>query len=365
MPARRTARLQASCSATGVTIANPFDIHTYLWFDPPRAAGASSTRCCTPATTPSASCSTARRRPQADTVGVRCRHRRVHRRRAGRADARGADRLAAGDDLARACASSCLAGGVVPLQGQREALEALALAGAVGARVARPAPRSRLRSPRRAAGAVADAATLSEHEGKAALAAFGVPVAGGRDRRAARRGRRRGQAIGFPVVIKALSARTWSTRPRSGGVVLNVRSSRRGCRRRRAAPRGARPIAAGRADDRRRRRRDPGRRHRRSAVRPGAGARRRRRADRYLRGQRDACCRRGRRDRSAPRSAGCEVAQLLAGFRGKPAGRRAGAGRRRPRGRALRRRPRRHAARNRRQSDHRPPAAAAWSRSTS
>src|SRR6185312_12018673 len=66
----------------------------------------------------------------------------------------------------------CLARGIVPLQGQRESLEALDLAGAVGerwaagAKVALAIPRQ---PPRRAR-------SLGEHDAKRALADFGVPL---------------------------------------------------------------------------------------------------------------------------------------------------------------------------------------------
>ena len=76
------------------------------------------------------------------------------------------------ESLPRATREQCLAAGIVPLQGQREALEALDLAGAVGETWARggcgaAAP---------AAPAAAGAAHAAEHEAKQALAAFGVPV---------------------------------------------------------------------------------------------------------------------------------------------------------------------------------------------
>ena len=65
----------------------------------------------------------------------------------------------------------CLDGGIVPLQGQREALEAIALAGAVGI-AWRAGPGVELRipptKPRRGG---ADVYSLSEAEGKAALRA--------------------------------------------------------------------------------------------------------------------------------------------------------------------------------------------------
>ena len=70
---------------------------------------------------------------------------------------------------------------------------------------------------------VADAVALAENAGKAALAAFGLPVPLARAVPPAEAARA-AEAIGFPVVIKALSA-TLTHKSEVGGVVLNVRSA--------------------------------------------------------------------------------------------------------------------------------------------
>ena len=106
----------------------------------------------------------------------------------------------------------------MPLQGQREALEALDLAAAVGAAWSAAAD-VELRRPQRTA---AGTRTLTEHAAKQALAAFGVPVpraqlcgVPGAAAVAA--------AIGFPVVIKAAGGGL-EHKSEVGGVILNVRS---------------------------------------------------------------------------------------------------------------------------------------------
>jgi acetyl-CoA synthetase len=122
----------------------------------------------------------------------------------------------------------CLDGGVVPLQGQREALEALSMAGSIGA-AWRGTAGPELHIPSVPASGPAppgspDAIrTLNEAEGKHALAAFGVPVPNGRvvavtavaDTAA---------ALGFPVVIKAVGSHL-EHKSELGGVVVNVRSA--------------------------------------------------------------------------------------------------------------------------------------------
>jgi acetyl-CoA synthetase len=112
----------------------------------------------------------------------------------------------------------CLEAGVVPLQGQREALEALSLAGAAGEcwhhgagvtlEIPRPADKAAVR-------------TLTEPQGKAALAAFGVRVPSSRTVPVAAVADT-AQAIGFPVVLKAVSEQL-AHKSDAGGVVLNVR----------------------------------------------------------------------------------------------------------------------------------------------
>jgi acyl-CoA synthetase (NDP forming) len=119
----------------------------------------------------------------------------------------------------RATRERCLAAGIVPLQGQREALEALDLAGAVG-EVWKRGAALELQRPRALA---ATAYSLSEHDAKQALAPYGVRVprsrliAPGEAAEAA-------CALGFPVAIKAAGA-ALEHKSDIGGVVLNVRSA--------------------------------------------------------------------------------------------------------------------------------------------
>ena len=113
----------------------------------------------------------------------------------------------------------CLASGVVPLQGQREGLEALALAAEVGmAQTSGVFPA--LSRPRPRQGAVH---SLDEHAGKQALAAAGVTVPRGvvvPATQAARAATR----IGFPVAIK-VSSPALEHKTERGGVVLGVTSA--------------------------------------------------------------------------------------------------------------------------------------------
>src|ERR1700675_2293787 len=201
-----------------VTIANPFDIHTCLWFDPPALTRVFS----------------AVLKGGYDAAGFM-----LDSPPEGQADAAAYDAVidvfidaARGTATRAALIASlpetmsarirlrCLDGGVVPLQGQREALEALSLAGSVGAawsgnvcvQLQRPPPR-------------ADASTirsLAEHEGKAALAAFGVSIPKGK-RVPVHAAAAAALTLGFPVVLKATGSHL-THKTEVGGVVLNVRS---------------------------------------------------------------------------------------------------------------------------------------------
>ena len=122
------------------------------------------------------------------------------------------------ESLGSAIREKCLASGIVPLQGQREALEALDLAGAVGEAWKR-GPALELQRPR---AAPATAHSLSEHAAKQALAAYGVPVPRARLSTPAEAADT-AAALGFPVVIKAAGA-TLEHKSDVGGVVLNLRS---------------------------------------------------------------------------------------------------------------------------------------------
>jgi acyl-CoA synthetase (NDP forming) len=203
-----------------VTIANPFDIHTYLWFDPPAlrkvfyevlhagfdAAGFMLD--CPP-------------EQKADTaafdavIGVFIEA------------ARGAPTRAAliaslPETLSVRVRERCLANGVIPLQGQREALEALALAGAVGA-AWRSNPTVDLNLPAAEACAHHDVYALGEREGKTALADFGLTIPRGKIV-AASAAAEAAVELGFPVVIKAAAA-DLEHKSEIGGVALNIRSA--------------------------------------------------------------------------------------------------------------------------------------------
>jgi acetate---CoA ligase (ADP-forming) len=209
-----------------VVIANPFDFHTHVWFDRPRLHSLFSIV----------------HRAGYDAVGFM-----VDCPPEGEADpasyvaaieeflaaypgapARAALISSLPESMSVATRARCLDAGVMPLQGQREALEALDQAAAIGAAWARGATVELRRPSRRDDPGVAPPAspgrdrTLAEHEGKAALAARGVPVPRSQvvtadDAASAAR------ALGFPVVIKA----TGNIEHKSdiGGVVLDVRSA--------------------------------------------------------------------------------------------------------------------------------------------
>ena len=100
-------------------------------------------------------------------------------------------------------------------------MEALSLAGGIGsAWRGNPTPQLHV-PPKRAAGA--PARSLSEAEGKAALAAFGVSIPAGRVA-TVDEAPGAAAAVGFPVVIKAVAAHL-EHKSEVGGVVLNVRSA--------------------------------------------------------------------------------------------------------------------------------------------
>ena len=215
IPAAAAASLREILSGR-VHISNPFDFHTHVWFDHPRQhamfsvaqrAGFDAVAFlvdCPPAGADDSTYVSVIEEFAAALPG---------------AATRGAIISSLPESLSPATREKCLARGVVPLQGQREALEALDLAGAVGEAWARGAA-VELRRPRAAPAA---ARPLSEHEGKQALAAFGVPIprshlVAPHEVAAA------AAALGFPVVIKAAGA-TLEHKSDVGGVVLNVRTT--------------------------------------------------------------------------------------------------------------------------------------------
>jgi acyl-CoA synthetase (NDP forming) len=216
IPAAAAASLREILSDR-VHISNPFDFHTHVWFDRPRQHAMFSVV----------------QRAGFDVVGflVDCPPEGVADDSAyvsvieqfaaalPGATSRGAVIASLPESLSRATREKCLAAGIVPLQGQREALEALDLAGAVGETWARGAA-VHLHIPRAAA---RSARTLTEHEGKSALAAFGVPVPRSRVVNAGEASEA-AAVLGFPVVIKAAGA-ALEHKSEVDGVVLNVRSA--------------------------------------------------------------------------------------------------------------------------------------------
>lgn len=213
-----------------VTLSNPFDFHTHIWFDRPRlhslfsiVHGAGYDAVGLMVDSPP--------EDQADPASyVAC----IEEFLAAYpgAPARAALISSLPESVAAGIRARCLAAGVTPLQGQREALEALDHAAMIGAAWARGAAVELCRPRRHSApgpeahGAEAGASrtrgrTLPEHEGKAALAAYGVPVPRSRivtaDKAASA-----ARALGFPVVMKAAGA--FEHKSDIGGVILDVRT---------------------------------------------------------------------------------------------------------------------------------------------
>ena len=199
-----------------VTIANPFDMHTYLWFDHPalRRLFDEVFRADVDAVGFMLDCPPAPADVSAYT-GV------IEQFVAAAAGARPRAAFISSlpETTSRAVRDACLRGGVVPLQGQREALEALDRAGAIGQAWRNgPGPVLQIARP-----SSAPVVTLREAEGKAALAAYGVNVPRSSIVPCAEAAAA-AAAIGFPVAIKASSAGL-EHKTEVGGVVLGVRTA--------------------------------------------------------------------------------------------------------------------------------------------
>lgn len=202
-----------------VNIANPFDFHTHIWFD--RAAMHSMfsvvQRSGYDAVGFMLDC------PPADQADPKAYVDAIEEFIAAHPPAGptlGAVISSLPESMAASSREMCFAAGIVPLQGQRQALEALDLAAGIGEAWSRGA-RVELRKP---TGEPPNRVkTLSEPEGKAALAAFGVRVPDSRIV-GARAAAEAAAAIGFPVVIKAASA-ALEHKSEVGGVVVNIRSA--------------------------------------------------------------------------------------------------------------------------------------------
>ncbi len=216
-----------------VTIANPFDIHTYLWFDPPALGRVFSTAMNSGYDAvgfmldfpPEETADTAAFDAAIDVFIAAARGAGAT---AARAPSRAALIASLPETISARVRRRCMEGGVVPLQGQREALEALALAGAAGCAWRGAGVQLRGAANRgaasRAAPLVPNAVyTLSEYDGKAALAKFRVPIPRGQ-LAAPARAAEVAASVGFPVVIKAVGAHL-EHKTEVRGVELNVRTS--------------------------------------------------------------------------------------------------------------------------------------------
>ena len=210
-----------------VTVANPFDFHTHIWFDAPamnsmfsmvHQAGfdaAGFMLDCPP-------------EDQADPAAYVSAIDQYIATFPG-LPTRSALISAMPESMSPTTREKCLAAGIMPLQGQREALEALNLAGEVGETWA-SGTQVELKMPGRAGGPASTAAkptstvhTLTEHAGKAALAAFGVNIPHSKVV-AANEAAKAAQDIGFPVVMKASGAHL-EHKSELGAVVVNIRTT--------------------------------------------------------------------------------------------------------------------------------------------
>ncbi|MEA3181190.1 MAG: hypothetical protein QOI59_4713, partial [Gammaproteobacteria bacterium] len=201
-----------------VTVANPFDFHTHIWFDAPAMNSMFSLvhRAGFDATGFMLDCPPA---DQADPAAYVIAIDQYIAAFPG-PPARGAVISSLPESMAASTREMCLAAGVMPLQGQREALEALNLAGEVGETWA-SGTKVGLRIPA-PVGATAAVRALTEHAGKAALTAFGVTIPRSRVV-APSEVATAAQEIGFPVVIKASGAHL-EHKSELGAVVVNVRT---------------------------------------------------------------------------------------------------------------------------------------------
>jgi acetate---CoA ligase (ADP-forming) len=199
-----------------VTIANPLDFHTYIWFDRValHAMFTQVLRCGFDVVGFILDCPPERK---ADTSAFDAVIDEFIRASLG-APTRAALIASLPETLSPTVRKRCLDAGVIPLQGQREALEALNLAAAAGL-VWGSGAEVKLRVPSARTGRER---ALLEHEAKAALAQCGVAVpralsASTPDVAAA------AASVGFPVVIKLARADV-QHKSDVGGVVLNVRT---------------------------------------------------------------------------------------------------------------------------------------------
>lgn len=122
-----------------------------------------------------------------------------------------------GENLPEETALMLMENGVVPFYGIEEALAAAEAAATVGALWEKPLPAALLN----VAAAQGEPITLSEHEAKEALAAFGLPVPEGRIAETAAQAADAADALGYPVVLKGLGV---AHKTEAGAVKLNLQT---------------------------------------------------------------------------------------------------------------------------------------------
>ncbi len=122
-----------------------------------------------------------------------------------------------GENMPEETALMLMANGVVPFYGIEEALAAAEAAATIGALWEQPLPAPLVKI------AAADGVpvTLTEHEAKQALAAFGLPVPDGRVAETAGQAADAAAALGFPVVLKGLGV---AHKTEAGAVKLNLQT---------------------------------------------------------------------------------------------------------------------------------------------
>jgi acetate---CoA ligase (ADP-forming) len=213
LPAESARQLREILSER-VQIANPFDFHTHVWFDYPRqrAMFSIAQRSGYDAVAFLVDC------PPPDSADDATYVRVIEEFAAALpgAESRAVVVSSLPESLSATTREQCLAARVVPLQGQREALEALDLAAGIGESWAQGGAVELLR-PRQFP---SDVRTLSEPDAKKALAAFGVPVPRS-ESAAAADAPALAARIGFPVVMKASGA-ALEHKSDVGGVILNI-----------------------------------------------------------------------------------------------------------------------------------------------
>jgi acetyl-CoA synthetase len=217
LPSERAASLREVLTDR-VTIANPFDIHTYLWFNPPALKRVFS-EVLNSGYDAAGFMLDSPPEGQADSAAYDAVI-DVFIEAAHGASTRAALIASLPETISARIRRRCLEGGVIPMQGQREALEAISLAGRVGAAWTGN-PSVNLHLPPSATASFGVYA-LDEHAGKAALAEFGVRTPRGK-LVPALAAAEAAHALGFPVVIKASGAHL-EHKTEMGGVVLNVRT---------------------------------------------------------------------------------------------------------------------------------------------